>query len=48
MNKQHDDLSKEWKYAHNYPKVLIIDDPSQGVRTRSIFREIHNYLIFIS
>ena len=28
INKQHDDLSKKWRYAHNHPKDLLIGDPS--------------------
>ena len=28
------DLSKEQRYTHSHPKELIIDDASQGIRTR--------------
>ena len=38
-NKDHTDLSKDWKYVASHPKDLIIGDPSQGVRTRSSYRE---------
>ena len=41
-------LSKEWRYAHNHPRDLIIGDPSQGIRTRASFRDTFDYIIFIS
>ena len=44
---RYSDLPKEWRYAHNHPRDLIIDDPSQGVRTRSSFRDTFNYLVFV-
>ena len=42
------ELPKEWRYAHGYPKELIIDDPSKGIRTRSSIRNICDYLAFVS
>ena len=44
----HDDnLSKNWKYADSHPQDLIIGDSSQGIKTRSLLRNINNYLAFI-
>ena len=48
LSQRHSDLSKEWRYTHNHPRDLIKDDPSQGVRTRSSFRDTFDYLIFVS
>ena len=28
VSKEQPELPKEWRYAHNHPKELIIDDPS--------------------
>ena len=44
----HQELPKEWRYAHSHPKDLILGDPSQGVRTQSSLRNICNHLAFIS
>ena len=41
-------LSREWRYVYNHPKELIIGDPTQGVRTRSSFRDVCNYAAFVS
>ena len=41
-------MSKEWRYIHNHPNDLIIGDPSQRVRTRALFRDIFDYLVFVS
>ena len=48
VNKDHTDIPKEWKYVASHPKDLIIGDPSQGVRTRSSYREELDYLAFVS
>ena len=40
-------LPREWRYVHNHLKKLIIDDPAQGIRTRSSLRDIYNYIVFI-
>ena len=32
---KHDDLPKEWRYAHGHPKELIIGDPSKEKSTHS-------------
>ena len=47
-NKDHIDLPKEWRYVASRLKDLIIGDPSQGVRTRSSYREELDYLAFVS
>ena len=41
-------LPRNWKYAQSHPKDQIIGDPSQGVRTRSNFKNVNNYLAFVS
>ena len=41
-------LPKDWKYSSSHPQEQIIGDPSQGVRTRSKFRNLDNYLAFVS
>ena len=33
-------LSREWRYIHNHPKKLIIEDPIQGVKTKSSLRDV--------
>ena len=43
-----DNLSREWRYVHNHLKELIIDDPTQGVRTRSSLRDVCNDVVFVS
>ena len=48
VSKEHSELPKKWRYAHNHPKDLIIGDPSQDIRTRSSFRENLDYLVFVS
>ena len=48
VSKEHSKLSKEWRYALSHPRYLIIGDPSQGIRTRSSFRDNLDYLVFIS
>ena len=48
VNKDHNDIPKEWKYVGSHPKELILGDPSQGIRTRSTYREEINYIAFIS
>ena len=44
----HPSLPRDWRYANSHPKDQIIGDPSQGVRTRSKFRNLDNYLAFVS
>ena len=46
INKNHNDIPKEWKYVGSYPKELILGDPSQGIRTRSTYREKIDYIAF--
>ena len=46
--RQRNKLPKEWRYAHGHPKDLIIDDPSQEIRTHSSLRNMCDHLIFIS
>ena len=41
-------LPKEWKYVGSHPKELILGDPSQGIRTRSKYREEINHIAFVS
>ena len=41
-------LTKAWRYAHGHPKELILDDPSQPVRTRASLRNFNNHLAFVS
>ena len=41
-------LPKDWKYSSSHPQEQIIGDPNQGVRTRSKFRNLDNYLAFVS
>ena len=41
-------LPREWKYVGSHPKELIIGDPSQGIRTRSKYREEINHIAFVS
>ena len=48
VSKEHSDLPKEWRYAHNHPKELIIGDPTLGIKTRSSFRENLDYIAFVS
>ena len=48
ISKEHSDLPKEWRYAHNHPKELIIGDPTLGIKTRSSFRENLDYIAFVS
>ena len=48
VSKEHSDLPKEWRYAHNQPKELIIGDPTLGIKTRSSFRENLDYIAFVS
>ena len=48
INKEYDDLSKKWKFIRNHLKDLIIGEPSQGARTRSTFKDIHDHLAFVS
>ena len=48
VNKDHNDIPKELRYVASHPKDLILGDPSQGIRTRSTFREELDYLAFIS
>ena len=47
VNKDHTDIQKEWRYVASYPKDLILGDPSQGIRTRSTYREKIDYIVFI-
>ena len=48
INKNHNDLPKEWKYVGSHPKELILGDPSQGIKTRSTYREEIDYIAFVS
>ena len=45
---QDSNLPKNWKYAQSHPKDLIIGDTSQGIKTRSLMRNLNNYLAFVS
>ena len=42
------DLPKEWRFAHNHPKELILGDPSKGITTCSSMRNICRNLAFLS
>jgi len=48
ISKDHADLPRELRYITSHPKELIIDNPSQGIRTRSSHRDAHDYLAFVS
>ena len=41
-------LSKDWRFASNHPKDLIIGDVSKGVITRSKLHDICGHFAFIS
>ena len=41
-------LPKEWRYAKSHPPEAIMESPSHGVRTRSLFKNIYNFHIFLS
>ena len=41
-------LPKEWSYVFSHPKDFILGDPSQGVTTRSSFRNTCEHAAFIS
>ena len=41
-------LLKQWRYVFSYPKKLILSDSSQGVTTRSSFRNTCEHVVFIS
>ena len=43
-----DDLPREWKFVHNHPKDLILGDPTKGIETRSLLRNICSNLAFLS
>ena len=45
---QHQNLPKEWKFAHNHPKELILGDPSKGVTTRASTKNVYRHLVFLS
>ena len=47
-NDNEDNLPKEWKYVGSHPKELILEDPSQGIRTRSKYTEEINHIVFVS
>ena len=40
-------MPKEWRYARDHPKELIIGDATKGLVTRSTLKHISNYA-FIS
>ncbi len=40
-------LTKAWRYAHRHSKELILDDPSQPIRTRASLRNLNNHLAFV-
>ena len=48
VSKEHSELPKEWRFALNHPRDLIIGDPSQSIRTWSSFRDNLDYLAFVS
>jgi len=39
---------KDWRYATNHPKDLIIGDVSKGITTRSKLHVLCGYFVFIS
>ena len=41
-------LPKEWRFVHNHPSNLIIDDPIKRVTTRNFLRNISENLAFLS
>ena len=41
-------LPKDWRFASNHPKDLIIGDVSKGVTTRSKLHDLCGYFAFIS
>ena len=41
-------LSKDWRYATNHHKQLIIGDVSNGITTRSKLHDICGHYVFIS
>ena len=43
-----DDFPKEWKFVHNHPKDVILGDPTKGIETRSLLRNICSNLAFLS
>ena len=47
-NVNENSLPREWKYVGSHPKELILGDPSQGIRTRSKYREEINHIAFVS
>lgn len=42
------ELERGWRYVHSHPKDQIIGDLSQGIRTKSSFRDAYNNLAFVS
>ena len=42
-NEQSKELTKEWRYARDHLKELIIGDITKGVVTRSTLKHISNY-----
>ena len=47
-NVNENSLPREQKYVGSHPKELILGDPSQGIRTRSKYREEINHIAFVS
>ena len=45
--KQSQPLPKDWRYASNHPKDLIIGDVSKGVTTRSKLHNFYGHFAFI-
>ena len=41
-------LSKDWRFASNHPKDLIIGDVSKGITTRSKLHDLYGHFAFIS
>ena len=48
VTREFSDLPKEWRYAYNHSRDLIIGNPSQEIRTRALLRDTFDYLSFVS
>ena len=45
---QQQDLPKEWSFAHNHPRELILGDLSKGITTRASMKNVCRHLAFLS